>query len=80
VLSAVKPAMEGGACVLRCYNATAEATAGCWRLPFTAATALEVRADEREPRPLALEDGGRTVRFGAGPRAVVTVAVQPAPG
>lgn len=76
VLSAVKPAVSGRGCVLRCYNATQRPTQGRWRLPFTAASAAMVRADEQEPRAVALEDSGRTVRFAAGPRAIVTVAVE----
>jgi mannosylglycerate hydrolase len=80
VLSAVKPAADGGGVVLRCYNATATAVEGRWRLPFAATSASRVRADERAPEPLPLDDGGRSVRFRAAPRAIVTVALATAPG
>jgi alpha-mannosidase len=73
VVSAIKPAMEGGAIILRCYNTVAENVEGRWRLPFAAASAARVRADEREPQALALENGGRAVSFTAGPFGIVTV-------
>ena len=75
VFSALKPGVAAGEVVLRCYNATAAPVRGCWRLPFAASSARRVRADERAPEPLPLEDGGRSVRFQAGPRALVTVAL-----
>lgn len=76
VLSAVKPAVAGaGGLVLRCYNARAEPVEGCWRLGWAAARAELVRADERGARTLILADGGRSIPFRAGPRAIVTVLV-----
>ncbi|HYC33190.1 MAG TPA: hypothetical protein VEB59_12950 [Gemmatimonadales bacterium] len=76
VLSAVKPAAEGDGIVLRCCNTSAEVVEGAWRLPFAAGRAWRVRADEREPEALVLDDGGRTVRFRAGPRAIVSVLLR----
>jgi alpha-mannosidase len=77
VVSAIKPAEDGEGVILRCYNATADPVHGRWHLPFIASTALRVRADEREPEPVPLEDGGRTVGFTAGPRAIVTLYLEP---
>jgi 2-O-(6-phospho-alpha-D-mannosyl)-D-glycerate hydrolase len=78
VLSAVKPAAAGGL-VLRCYNAGTEPVEGRWRLGWAAARADLVRADERGARTLALADGGRSIPFHAGARAIVTVLVDGAP-
>jgi alpha-mannosidase len=74
VLSAVKPAAAGGL-VLRCYNARTGPVEGHWRLGWGAARAELVRADERGNRTLTLADGGRSIPFRAGPRAIVTVLV-----
>jgi mannosylglycerate hydrolase len=79
VVSAIKPAEDGAGVILRCYNGTADPVPGRWHLPFIASTALRVRADEREPEPMALEDGGRAVGFIAGPRAIVTLYLTWAP-
>ncbi|HUF35821.1 MAG TPA: glycosyl hydrolase-related protein [Gemmatimonadales bacterium] len=79
VMSAVKPAAEGDGLVLRCYNGSAAPVAGCWRLPFAAEAANRVRSDEREPRPVLVEDGGRTLRFTAGPREIVTFLLESGP-
>lgn len=78
VLSAVKPAAERREVVLRCYNATDAAVEGRWHLPFVASRASRVRADEQAAETLPLEDGGRTVRFRAAPRGIVTVALEAA--
>jgi 2-O-(6-phospho-alpha-D-mannosyl)-D-glycerate hydrolase len=78
VLSAVKPAAAGGL-VLRCYNARAEPVEGHWRLGWGATRAEVVRADERGARTLTLADGGRSIPFRAGPRAIVTVLVDGPP-
>jgi hypothetical protein len=78
VLSAVKPGAAGGL-VLRCYNAGAESVEGSWQLGRAAARAELVRADERGARALALADGGRSIPFRAGPRAIVTVLVDGPP-
>jgi hypothetical protein len=74
VLSAVKPAGAGGL-VLRCYNGGTETVEGRWRLGWAATRAALVRADERGARSLTLADGGRSIPFHAGPRAIVTVLV-----
>jgi alpha-mannosidase len=76
VLSAVKPAQAGAGTVLRCYNATSRAAGGAWRFGTAVRAAYRVRADERESVPLVLEDRGRTVRFTAGPREIVTILVE----
>jgi alpha-mannosidase len=79
VCSAIKPAEEGDGkdLVLRCYNARDARVLGRWRLARPAVRAARVRTDEREPRDIALADGGRIVPFEAGPREVVTVLVTP---
>jgi alpha-mannosidase len=79
VFSSVKPAVASGGLVLRCFNARAEPVEGCWRLGRPATGAEQVRADERAARELTLADGGRTIPFRAGPRAIVTVLVAGAP-
>jgi alpha-mannosidase len=78
VLSCVKPADEGDAIVLRCYNARGEPVEGRWRLDRPAARAILQRADERGGTELALADDGRAVPFHAGPHALVTIAITPA--
>jgi 2-O-(6-phospho-alpha-D-mannosyl)-D-glycerate hydrolase len=77
VWSALKPSTEGAdsGMVLRCYNPDTRAVAGAWRLGVPVHAAFRTRLDEREPVPLVLEDGGRVVRFTAGPGEIVTVAV-----
>ena len=77
VLSAVKPAEAGEGIILRCWNGGNRTVQGRWRLPFAASAAARVRADEREPLPLPLDDDGRSVGFTAGPRAVVTLHIEP---
>jgi 2-O-(6-phospho-alpha-D-mannosyl)-D-glycerate hydrolase len=83
VASAVKPAHTGGGSgiILRCYNATGRPAAGAWRFGEALEggsgikTAHRVRADEREPVALVLEERGRTVRFTAAPGELVTIWV-----
>ena len=79
VLSSVKPAVAAPGLVLRCYNARAEPVEGCWRLGRASSGAQLVRADERGGRDLLLADGGRSIPFRAGPRAIVTVRLTFAP-
>ena len=79
VLSSVKPSIGAPGLVLRCFNARSEAVEGCWRFGRAAAGAELLRADERGSRALSLADGGRSVPFRAGPRAIVTVRVTGAP-
>lgn len=78
VFSALKPAADGAGVILRCYNATDRATRGAWRLPLPVSSARRVRADEREGTDLALDEGGRAVRFSAAPRELVTILLAPA--
>jgi mannosylglycerate hydrolase len=80
VFSALKPAEKGDEMVLRCYNATDAPTSGAWRFGVPVATAVRTRADERDARPLAPEEGGRVVRFAAGPREIVTIKALPNAG
>ncbi len=74
MFSALKPG-EGDPrdIVLRCYNPDDRPVAGAWRFAAPVSAAFRTRLDEREPVPLVLEDGGRVVRFTAGPREIVTV-------
>ena len=73
VFSSAKPAEEGAGIVLRCYNAGDAPAEGIWRLGRRMKRALLTRADEREGRELPLSVDGQSVRFRAGPRAIVTV-------
>ncbi|HMA44803.1 MAG TPA: glycosyl hydrolase-related protein [Gemmatimonadales bacterium] len=77
VFSTMKPG-EGdlGDVVLRCYNPDDRPVAGAWRFGAPVSAAFRTRLDEREPVPLVLEDGGRVVRFTAGPNEIVTVMVR----
>lgn len=75
VLSAVKPAQQGSPLVLRCYNTTDRKAAGAWRFGEGVKSAHRVRADERESVALVLEGRGKTVRFTAEPREIVTIMV-----
>jgi len=79
IFSSLKPAEQDGATILRCFNARSTDAEGCWRLPRRALRACQVRADERSPVPLTLEDSGRLVRFRAGGRRLVTVLVEWSP-
>jgi hypothetical protein len=72
----MKPGSEGGEVVLRCFNPGDAPAAGAWRFSDPAHAAWRTRLDEREPVALVLEDGGRVVRFSAGPREIVTVMVR----
>ena len=77
MLSTIKPAEEGDGMVIRCWNASAQETRGLLRFGSPCSRAERVRADEREPVPMPLEDDGLTLRFSAGPNAWVTLLVQP---
>jgi alpha-mannosidase len=65
VLSAIKPAAGGVGLVLRCFNVGAATSTGRWRLGVPRTAAVRVRADEREPRPAPLLEGGRVLPFEA---------------
>ena len=78
VFSSLKPAEEGERrVVFRCYNATGESVEGRVLLGSRLAGAERTRADEREGVALELEDGGRAVRFTAGPHGIVTLLLTP---
>jgi mannosylglycerate hydrolase len=76
VFSALKPAEEGDGMVLRCYNATDATVNGAWHLSIPVTSAVRTRADERGARQLRLDNGGRVIRFSAGPREIITVRAE----
>ena len=78
VFSSLKPAVEGGGIVFRCYNATGSAVTGRLRSGMPIVSAARVRADEREPRPLRLDSRGSSVAFTAGPHEIVSLLLTPA--
>jgi alpha-mannosidase len=75
VISAMKPAESGRGTVLRCYNATAKAVRGAWRVGWSVRPATLCRLDERPLKKLQLGKGGM-IRFDAPPRAVVTILLR----
>jgi mannosylglycerate hydrolase len=75
VVSAIKPAAGGGV-VLRCYNMGGRRSAARWRLGLPRTAAVRVRADEREPRPAPLVEGGRVLPFEAAAGEWVTHLVR----
>jgi alpha-mannosidase len=75
VFSALKPAEDGRALVLRCYNATARPAAGTWSLSAVVASAQRSRADEQPLHEIRLGDGGRSIPFHAAPHEIVTIVV-----
>jgi alpha-mannosidase len=75
VFSSIKPAADRDGIVLRCYNARTEPVDGAWRFSRAVERAALVRADERNARPLVPTDGGHTIPFRVGPRAIVTVRI-----
>jgi len=77
-LTAVKPAEDGTALVLRCANVTQRRITGEWRLPFRISSAKRVRLDERSGEGLPIADSGRTVSFVAEAREIVTISVESA--
>ncbi len=76
VCSAVKPAVESPGMVLRCYHAGLRRVEGRWRFARPRAQAWRVRADEREPVEVPLDEGGRSLRFRAEPGEWVTHLVR----
>ena len=77
VFSALKPADQGEAVVLRCYNTRRTTARGWCRFHFPVASAERVRADEQPGVALPVESDGRTIRFTAGGREIVTLLVRP---
>lgn len=75
VFSALKPAEQGDALVLRCYNATARPTAGLWHFGEPVSSAQRARADERALHDIRLGEGGRIVPFHAAAHEIVTIMV-----
>jgi hypothetical protein len=61
----------------RCYNATGEQVEGRLLTDSPLASVERTRADEREGRRVAVEDGGTEVRFTAGPHEIVTLVLTP---
>lgn len=74
VLSAVKPAEDGEGIVLRCWNSAEAPTRGTWRVVPAPTRATMMRADEERGDALTIDQDG-SIRFTAGPRAMVTVRV-----
>ncbi|HWN19200.1 MAG TPA: glycoside hydrolase family 38 C-terminal domain-containing protein [Gemmatimonadales bacterium] len=79
VFSGLKPAEQGEAMVLRCYNATARPTAGLWHLGEPVSSAQRARADESPLHDIRLGEGGRIVPFHAAAHEIVTIMVALAP-
>jgi alpha-mannosidase len=78
VFSCLKPEEgDGGRIVFRCYNATGDPVEGRLLTDSPLESVERTRADEREGRPLVLEDGGAAVRFLAGPHEIVTLLLTP---
>jgi 2-O-(6-phospho-alpha-D-mannosyl)-D-glycerate hydrolase len=75
VFSGLKPSEQGTTMVLRCYNATAQPTAGIWHFGQPVASAQRARADERPLHDIRLGDGGRSVPFHAAAHEIVTIMV-----
>jgi alpha-mannosidase len=76
IVSAIKPPASGAGVVVRCYNGLNEPTSGRWRFGIPRSAAVRVRADEREPRPVPLIEGGRVLPFDAAPAEWVTHLVR----
>jgi len=76
ICSAIKPAEESGAVVLRCYNARAEPVEGRWVFATPRRRASRIRADERGGEAAPLARGGRALVFHAAPGAWVTHIVE----
>ncbi|HJR17414.1 MAG TPA: glycosyl hydrolase-related protein, partial [Gemmatimonadales bacterium] len=75
VFSGVKPAEEGDGILLRCYNATARATAGLWHFAEPVSGARRARAAERGLHDIRLGEGGHIVPFHAAAHEIVTIMV-----
>jgi alpha-mannosidase len=75
VFSAMKPAEQGPAMILRCYNARPSPAAGAWHLSAPIAGAHRARADEQVLHEIRLGEGGRSVPFHAAPHEIVTIMV-----
>ena len=76
VLSAVKPPEADEGLILRCCNATDEERDGTWWVTPPPAAAWRVRADERMPTPIPVDERTGAVRFRAGAREIMTVRVR----
>ena len=63
--------------IFRCFNARRAAAKGTVRLPFPIGGAARVRADEGPGAELPVEKDGRTVRFVAAAREIVTLLLRP---
>jgi alpha-mannosidase len=76
VLSALKPAEDGGGIVVRCWNPTASAVSACLRLGFAVASASAVALDETPIAGLVGLDGD-VVRVEVPPYALRSVRLVP---
>ena len=79
VFSSLKPAEgDGRRLVFRCYNATGTQVEGRLVGKSVLDSVERTLADEREGERLALDHGGRVVRFSAGAHEIVTLLLTPA--
>lgn len=69
--SALKESENGEWLVFRCVNLREDHVAGTWRVAFDIREAKLARLDETPLGDLVFD--GREIRFGAGPRAIVTI-------
>ncbi len=76
VHSALTPAGRPGAVMLRCYNTSEREVAGAWRFSVPIHAGWRTRADHTVLGAALLEEGGRLLRFRAGPRELVSVVVE----
>ncbi|MBA2457665.1 MAG: hypothetical protein H0V43_01770 [Gemmatimonadales bacterium] len=77
VFSCCKPAADGDGIVLRCYNDSERPTTGRWRLSLPVREVSRILADEGPGPRVPLADGGREIRFEAGPHELVTFRLVP---
>ena len=78
VFSSLKAAeREERGLLFRCYNATGERTDGRLVVGTPLQSVQRTRADEGEGKGLALDDGGKSVRFAADPHEIVSLLLLP---
>jgi alpha-mannosidase len=73
----LKPGETGSGLVLRCVNLSSRTVRGSWTFPGPLRAAYLARLDERMLGEISLTGDRRQVPIEAGPRAVVTVVVEP---
>jgi alpha-mannosidase len=75
VFSGLKPAEQGAALVLRCFNATDGPAAGAWHFGSAVGSAHRARADEQVLYEIRLDPGSSSVPFHAAAHEIVTIMV-----